>query len=157
MKIRHFVLPTLCALTTGLASPVFGLAPTTGKFVFTFTVFITSPLPKDSAVVCYATASVNESGGLSVTQTATGIAIPSGSKATCIATMPYSWLLGSPHTDRVLLSYKVEVDYGYEITASNGTGTAVELATSDKVAQDLLSISVPVDGSTTNTAVSAVL
>jgi hypothetical protein len=45
------------------------------------------------------------------------------------------------------------VDYGVELTAANGTGTIVALASSGKVAQNRGSISVAADGTTTNEAV----
>jgi hypothetical protein len=155
VKIQRF--PAFFALVVGLALPAFAVTPTTGKFVFGFTVTISSALPKNAVVVCTARASVNESGGQSVTQTATGIATPSGGKATCTATMPYSWELATPSSDKVLLTYSVEVDYGYEATASNGTGTIVTLASTDKVAQSLGSRAIPADGATTDESVSATL
>jgi hypothetical protein len=125
--------------------------------VFTFTVTVSSPLPKNAVVVCYGYANVNESSGQSISQAALGTATPSGGKATCIATLPYFWELVTPSSDRISLSYKVEVDYALEITAANGAGTAVQLASSDKVSQFLGSISVPVDGTTTHEAVSVIL
>jgi hypothetical protein len=157
VSIRHFVLPACCALVAGLATPSFAVAPTTGKLVFTFTVTVNSTLPKNAVVVCYGNANVNESSGQSISQSAIGIATPSGGKATCIATMPYLWELVTPSSDRISLSYKVEVDYALELTAANGTGTTVQLASSDKVNQNLASIAVPVDGTTTNEAVSVTL
>jgi hypothetical protein len=157
VKTRRVVLPTFCALAAGLALPAAAAAPTTGKFVFTFTVSISSTLPKNAAVVCTAYASVSESGGQSITQAATGIATPSGGKATCTAIMPYYWELVTPSADKIVLSYHVEVDYGVEITAANGTGTLVQLASSDKVTENLGSRSVPADGTTTDEAVSAIL
>lgn len=153
MKIRRLVFPTVGALVAGLALPAFAVAPSTGKFVFTFTVTVGSALPKNGVVVCSANASVTESSGQNIAQTALGVATPSGGKATCIATMPYYWELVTPSSDKIVLSYKVEVDYGVELTAANGTGTIVELASSDKVAQNLGSISVPADGATTHEAV----
>jgi hypothetical protein len=71
--------------------------------------------------------------------------------------MPYFWELATPSSDRILLSYKVEVDYAIELTAANGTGTTVQLASSDKVNQNLRTVSVPVDGTITNEAVSVIL
>jgi hypothetical protein len=71
--------------------------------------------------------------------------------------MPYLWELVTPSSDRISLGYKVEVDYALELTAANGTGTTVQLASSDKVNQNLASIAVPVDGTTTNEAVAVTL
>jgi hypothetical protein len=157
VKIRRPLLSTFLTFVVGLGLPAFAVAPTTGKFVFTFTVTVNSTLPKNAVVVCYGNANVNESSGQSISQSAIGIATPSGGKATCIATMPYLWELVTPSSDRISLSYKVEVDYALELTAANGTGTTVQLASSDKVNQNLASIAVPVDGTTTNEAVSVTL
>ena len=158
MKIRRFSWATLSALAVGLAWPAFAaVTPATGKLVFTFTVTVSSPLPKNGVVVCSANASVSESSGQNITQTALGTAIPSGGKATCTATMPYHWQLATPGSDKIVLSYKVEVGYGVELIAENGTASTVELASSDKVAENLGSISVPVDGATTNEAVTVIL
>jgi hypothetical protein len=48
------------------------------------------------------------------------------------------------------------VDYGYEVTAENGTATVVEPAVLDKVSASLPSISVPTAAST-SIAVSATI
>jgi hypothetical protein len=63
--------------------------------------------------------------------------------------MPYAWMLASASSDKVILSYKVELDYGYQVTASNGTSTGVQLVSSDKVTENLRTISVPLNGATT--------
>lgn len=150
----------------GITAPAFAqeaenavppVAATTGKFVFTFTVTVSSTVPKNGVVVCTAIASITESSGQSVQQTAVGIVTPSGGKATCTATMPYAWALASASSDKVILSYKVEVDYGYQITASNGTSPGVQLVSSDKVTENLAKISVPLNGATTHESVSATI
>jgi hypothetical protein len=154
----RLLLPTLSTLAVALACPALAVtAPTTGKFVFTFTVTISSTVPKNGVVVCTANASIIESSGQNITQTALGTAIPSGGKATCTASMPYHWQLATPGTDKVVLSYKAEVDYGVELVAENGTASIVELASSDKVTENLASIAVPVDGATTNEALAVIL
>ena len=157
MKIRRFLFALVCATVVALALPVSAAAPTTGKFVFTFDVTVSSTVPKDGVVVCTAIASVTESSGQAITQKVIGIATPSSGKATCTATMPYSWALSTPTSDKVLLSYSVEVDYGYEFTASNGTANSVELASSDKVTQNLAEIAVPKDGATTDETISGTI
>jgi len=167
MSIRRIVIPVLSALVVGLALPAFAqeadnalsavVTPTTGKFVFTFTISVSSTVPKNGFVVCKATANVNESSGQSITQQGNGIVIPSGGKATCTVTMPYSWMLASASSDKVYLSYQVELDEGYEITASNGTGNVVATASVNKVNENLPTINVPLNGSTTNEAVSATI
>ena len=58
----------------------------------------------------------------------------------------------STATGKLVLTF----NYGYEVTAENGTGTLVQLAFSDKVTGNLTSISVPAAAST-NVAVSATI
>jgi hypothetical protein len=165
MSIRRFVLALLCAVALGVSTTAFAqeadavvppVAATTGKFVFTFTVTVSSAVPKNGVVVCTAFATVNES-GQNIQQHAVGIVTPSAGKATCIVNMPYSWALATASTDKVALSYKVEVDYGYEFTAFNGTGTSVQLASTNQVNENLATIPVPKEGATTDEAVSATI
>jgi hypothetical protein len=163
MRVRSFVLPVLCALVASYAIPVSAqdaasTAPTTGKFVFTFTITVSSTLPSHGVVSCRASASVFEStSGQNIQQDAHGVATLSNGKWTCIATMPYSWILATPTSDKVNLSYSIESDYGLQVTASNGTGTVVVPFTVDKVNQNFGSISVPLNGATTNEAVNATI
>jgi hypothetical protein len=165
VNARRFVFALLCAVVFVVCAPAFAqeaeavpaVAPTTGKFVFTFNVTVSSTVPKNGAVVCTAIANVSESSGQSIQQTAVGIVTPSAGKATCTATMPYSWVLATAGSDNVTLSYKVEVDYGYELTASNGTSNGVQLVSSDKVTANLATIKVPLSGATTSEAVSATI
>jgi hypothetical protein len=166
MSIRRFAFAVLCAAAFGVSAPAFAqeaenavppVAATTGTFVFTFTVTVSSTVPKNGVVVCTAMASVNESSGQSIQQNAQGVVTPSGGKATCTATMPYAWALASASSDKVVLSYKVEVVYGYQLTASNGTSTGVQVVSSDKVTENLATISVPLNGTTTNESVTATI
>lgn len=164
MSIRRFMFPALCAVAFGVTGAAFAqeaenavppVAATTGKFVFTFTVTVSSTVPSHGVVVCTAFATVNESSGQSIQQTAIGIATPSGGKATCTANMPYSWALASPSSDKIILSYKVELIYGYQITASNGTAIVTTPVSGDKINANLASISVPPNGAVTNESVAA--
>jgi len=161
VRIRCFVFAALCVLALGLTAPVFAqeadavpaaTTTATGKLVFTFTVTIDSAIPKNGVLVCTAGASVE-----GYTQKAIGIInTPVAGKNTCTANMPYSWVLATKSTDKISLSYSAEVDYGYEVTSENGTGTLVQLASSDKVAVSVTSISVPTAAST-SIAVSATI
>ena|SRR5579864_1305407 len=166
--IKSTILLAICAMLLGLSLPMSAqeannalppVTPTTGKFVFTFTITVSSTLPKNGVIGCRGSASVNESGsGQSIQQDAHGIAtLVSGSKWTCTATMPYSWALATPASDTVTLSYGVEMNFGLQVTATNGTGTVVVPLNVDKVSQNLKNISVPLSGSTTNEAVSATI
>jgi hypothetical protein len=158
----RFAFVVFCAFTLGLASPVFAQQaensvppPTTtagGKLVFTFTVTIDSALPKNGVLVCTASASVE-----SYSQKAIGIVnSPVAGKNTCVVNMPYSWSLATQSSDKISLGASAEVDYGYEVTAENGTATVVEPAVLDKVSASLPSISVPTAAST-SIAVSATI
>lgn len=166
MRIHTLVFPLLCALVVGLALPVSAqdadlqppVAPSTGKFVFTFTITVASTLPKNGVISCRGSASVFESSsGQSIQQDAHGIATLSTGKATCVATMPYSWNLATPTSDTVNLSYAVEMDDGFQVTATNGTAILVVPNNIDKVSQNLKGIAVPLNGSTTNEAISATI
>ncbi len=117
-----------------------------------------SGVPKNGIVTCNATANVNEaSSGQNIFQKATGVGTLSAGKWICKGIMPYSWALATPGSDSVILAYDVEVDYGLEVTASNGTGTVIVPLSTDKVNENLGSISVPLNGSTTNEAVSVTI
>ena len=166
MRIHNRVFPIICALVVALGLPVSAqnaeiapaTSPTTGKFVFTFTLTVSSTLPKNGVISCRGSAGVSESSsGQSIQQDAHGIATLSGGKWTCVATMPYSWTLATPTSDTVFLSYAVEMADGFQVTATNGTATLVFPNSINKVNQNLKSIAVPLNGSTTNEAVSATI
>ena len=151
MKSR-FALAAVCVLAFGLASPTFASTTATGKLVFTFTVTVSSAVPKNAVLVCSASALVE-----GYSQKAIGIVnSPVAGKNTCTVTMPYSWVLSTQSTDKISLGATAELDYGYEVTAENGTATVVEPAVLDKVGANLPSISVPTAAST-SVAVSATL
>jgi hypothetical protein len=158
----RFVLAVLFTFALALTLPVFAQHPdnavpaattiATGKLVFTFTVTVESAVPKNGVLVCTASASVE-----SYTQKAIGIVnAPVAGKNTCVVNMPYSWTLATQSADKISLGASAEVDYGYEVTAENGTATVVEPAISDKVSASLASISVPTAAST-SIAVSATI
>jgi len=50
----------------------------------------------------------------------------SGTTYTCTVTLPYSWLLSSPASDKITLDYAANLNYGFQLAASNGADTAVE-------------------------------
>jgi len=150
-----FAIP-LCAQDTGKLVPA--TAPSTGTFVFNFT--ITAPtVPTNAVISCRGSASVFESGsGQNIQQDAHGIAtLGSTGKWTCKASMPYSWTLATPASDSVTLSYSVEMDEGLEVTATNGTGTVVAPLTVQKVNQNLGTVTVPANGTTTTEAISSTI
>ena len=144
---------SLCAQNVDNAPAI---TPTTGTFVFTFTVMVKSTLPKNSILVCNATLSVSEAGP-NIFQKAAGIGTVSGSTGTCKVTMPYSWFLATPTKDTVLLNVSVEEDYVLQVTASNGTAILTTPVQLNKIDENIGSIAVPLSGATTTEAVSATI
>jgi hypothetical protein len=164
MRVTSRLFAAFCATFIGLAAPLWSqnaefapVAPTTGTLVFNFTITASSAVPRNGVVVCNANASVNESSGQSVLQKATGIATLSGGKWLCKASMPYSWALATATSDKVFLNYSVEIDYGLQVTATNGTTTVAVPISLDKVNANLGPISVPLNGATTTETVSATI
>jgi hypothetical protein len=164
---RRMILVAVCAAMFGLATPLWAqsadaitpaTAPTTGTFVFNFTITASSAVPKNGVISCHSSASVFESSsGQNIQQDAHGIATLSGGKWICKANMPYSWVLASPSSDNVNLSYSVELDDGLEVTATNGTATLVVPNSIDKVSQGIGSIKVPLNGSTTTETIASTI
>jgi hypothetical protein len=119
-----------------------------GKFVFNFTITVSSTLASTAKILCEASASTEDAATLNfIVETASVTATRSGSTATCTVTIPYSWNLSSATTDKVSLSY--------EIVAGVPTAT-VPLATRTS-AQPLKTISVPANGATTTETIAATI
>ncbi len=81
------------------------LAPTTGTFVFNFTITIASKNLGGDTILCSANADTFETTGLSAEESASVKATVTGSTAKCTVTIPYSWPLKSASSDTVSLSY----------------------------------------------------
>jgi hypothetical protein len=130
------------------------VAPTTGTLTFKFTLTVKSPVPKNSVIACKGVALVGETSGYSTEEDATGIAtFVSGNTYTCTATINYSWPLTSASTDKVSLEADVSINYGLQVTASNGTSNVVTLFTTRSVHPNFApSISVPLNGASTTEA-----
>jgi hypothetical protein len=133
------------------------VTPTTGTLVFNFTITLKSPLPKNGILVCSAAGAVIEA-GFSADEGEFGFAkLQSGNTYSCSVSMPYSWLLNSPSTDKIILSYKAEILEAVQITATNGTGTSVTSTSGRFSSQTIASIKVPANGATTTETVSVTL
>jgi hypothetical protein len=149
---------------TGIFEPLRSLsdtepatAPTTGTLTFTFTINVKSAIPKNAVIGCEGDAIVSDP-SLQVTERATGVAnLTSGTTYTCTAVIHYSWLLSTASSDKITLSYNSSINYGYEVTASNGTGTVVTPIISRTSTQDITAISVPANGASTTEDVSITL
>lgn len=122
------------------------VAPTTGTFVFNFTITLSSTISTSTQIGCGAILTVTgDKITTSINEQANAVAIRSGNTATCTFDIPYSWALGNPTTD------KVSVLYGVASPASGGT---VPIRTSQ---QRLASISLPANGATTTETIAVTL
>ena len=85
-----------CATIFGRAAPLWAqsaeylpaVAPSTGTFVFNFTITASSTVPKNGVVVRNAVVGVSEWSGQNISHKATGIATLSGGKWLCKASLP---------------------------------------------------------------------
>lgn len=133
------------------------VAATTGTLVFNFTITMKSAIPKNDIITCSAAGAVIET-SYSTNEAGFGIAkLVSGTTYSCSVSMPYSWLLNTPATDKIILSYKAQVNEGLQITAANGTGTNVLVSAVRASSQTTASIPVPANGAITTKTVSVAL
>lgn len=137
--------------------------PTTGKFVVTFTITISSSIPTTTLIGCEADASVIELNSTThmidniVSESGDAVAKRSGSTATCTVTIPYSWVLANAATDTVTLSYIVAVDESVTVPA-NGTSPAVTTVFRPRSSSQYIGvIKVPATGSTTDETVNVTI
>lgn len=124
--------------------------PTTfgGKFVFNFTITVSSTLASTAKIGCQATASLEDVVSLTSTlETASAVATRSGSTATCTVTIPYSWNLSSPTSDKVSLTYSIIA----------GAATTVNPLPARTSEHSFGPISVPANGATTTEPITATI
>ena len=121
--------------------------PTTGKFVVSFTITISSSIPTADTISCGVTATLFETSTFhTVEELASVAASRTGSTATCTVTLPYSWVLSTPSSDTVNLSYSITVP-----------GTTVSLPSRTSIQTINGNLKVPGSGSTTNETVTATI
>lgn len=129
----------------------------TGELILKYTITVKSTLPKNAVIGCTGSAIVDDSTG-GTSESATGVAtLVSGTTYTCSAIIHYSWELSTPTTDKITLGGKATIDYGYQLSAFNGTGTVVEpieLRSSTPTGGE---ISVPANGATTTEDINVTL
>jgi hypothetical protein len=132
---------------------------TTGTLVFKITINVKSAIPKNAVIGCTAGASVFDStSGLSADESGSAVAtLTSGTTYSCTVKLPYSWLLSSPTSDKVSLDFNTSLDYGYEVTATNGTATLVQPVGARLTTHTLAPINVPLTGATTTETISATM
>jgi hypothetical protein len=95
-----------------------GSGPSTvaGVYSITFNLNIASTLPAGTTIVCKAQIAPNLPGlqsGVVPVETAAGVATVTGSTATCLVEIPFSWTLNNAKSGAVL---------SYEIDAVNASG-----------------------------------
>ena len=133
------------------------VTPTTGTLVYKFTITLKSPLPKNGLVICSAGGDVIETTYSADEQGFGTATLESGNTYTCSVSMPYSWQLHTPTTDKIILSYKAQTYEAIQLTASNGTGTTVITTAGRASSQSTAEIPVPADGTITTETVSVTL
>lgn len=133
------------------------VTPTTGTLTFSFTISAKTAVPTNGVISCQVTADISDA-SYDGSERAVGIAtLESGTTYKCSAVMHYSWPLTSASSDKIGLSYTAGVEYGYQVTATNGTSVAVEPITGRETTQEVPSISVPANGASTTEDVSITL
>jgi len=131
--------------------------PTTGTLTFTYTITVKSKMPKNAVISCEGSATVSEATGYFADEGGSGIATGSGTSYTCTVVINYSWLLLSPTKDVMELGGSVTMEYGYEATATNGTGTIVVPAIARSNEQEIAPMAVPKTGTSTPISVEVTL
>lgn len=120
-----------------------------GKFVFNFTITISSSLSTTAKIGCLASATLEDTSTLNfIIESAEVVATKSGSTATCTVNIPYSWTLGSASTDKVTLTY--EIFAPVEASTSSSLPNRVS-------EQTIGTISVPANGATTTETITATI
>ena len=134
------------------------VTPTTGTLTFRFKITVKATIPANSVITCNANASVFEvsSGGV-FEEEASALATGSGASWTCTAVIHYSWLLSTPGTDQVSFSTTTGLEYGFQVTATNGSQTLVVPVASRISSQPLSTIAVPATGASTTENISVTL
>lgn len=129
----------------------------TGELIIKYTITVKSTIPKNGVVGCSASADTGDTAG-DYEERASGVAtLVSGTTYTCSAIIHYSWLLATPTTDKISFTGSVTIDYGYQVTATNGTATLVEGVEARGSSASIASISVPANGATTTIDVNSTL
>jgi hypothetical protein len=122
------------------------IASTSGKFVYNFTIAVRSTIPASDVIECTGSASVFDTSGRTMEESA-GVAATRGtSTATCAVTIPYSWPLAGASTDMVNLGFTISAPATGPSALPNRVST-----------QGFATIHVPTSGSTTTEVISATI
>ncbi|MFY9911000.1 MAG: hypothetical protein WCF22_23900 [Candidatus Sulfotelmatobacter sp.] len=133
------------------------VAPTTGTLTFKYTITVKSAIPTNAVISCEGDVDTSEATGFFVEDGASGIATGSGSAWTCTAVIHYSWSLTTPTTDTLILGGSVTMEYGYQATATNGSGIIVVPAVARTNTHTIPSMKVPASGAATTVNVAVTL
>ena len=132
-----------------------------GKLVFNFTLTVNSPIPKNGVIACQPEVDINESSGQSITEKGFVLAhLVSGSQWACSVTIPYSWALATPTTDKAVLRYKITIAEALQVLAANTsttTSTVIGPLGTRETNQVIGAISIPLSGATTTENVQVTL
>jgi hypothetical protein len=184
MQIRKFT-PFLAVLTLALAPLSFGqlsgkahsthhpqsssstangevaAATTTfaGTYTYRITINVKSTIPKNAVISCSGSLDVfDDTAETSFEEDGTAVAtLVSGTQYLCIVKLPYSWQLASGGTDMVNLGFTAGLDYGFQVTASNGTSTFVEPVAARETAHGVPAIPVPLNGASTTNSITVTM
>jgi len=128
-----------------------------GELIVKYTITVKSAIPKNGVVGCSASAETGDAAG-DYEERASGVAtLVSGTTYTCSAIMHYSWKLDTPTTDKISITGSSTIDYGYQVTATNGTAILVQPIEDRGSDASIPSINVPANGATTTVDVSVTL
>jgi hypothetical protein len=131
------------------AETIQSATPTTGTFIFTFTITLGETIPSSDKIGCTANANfIEKASENQIAESAGQLATRSGSTAICTVTMPYSWNLATPGSDKVNLSYDIEAP------VETGGNAVLRLRSSR---QTIGIIAVPANGSTTNETITTTI
>jgi hypothetical protein len=124
------------------------LAPTTGTFVFNFTITIASKNLGGDTILCTVDTSTFDAAALlTASESASVKATVTGSTAKCTVTIPYSWPLKSATTDTVSLDYSVSA-----VASTTTSAEPVRIS-----GQNLPTIKVPKTGATTTQTIASTI
>ncbi|HLV87232.1 MAG TPA: hypothetical protein VKV39_09675 [Candidatus Sulfotelmatobacter sp.] len=123
---------------------------TTGTITFKLTINVKSGVPKNAVLSCGGSASVSDGSGFGASEhTTVAATLVSGTTYSCTGVIDYSWPLTTASTDKISLQVSAGVDYGYQVTATNGTAVLVEPIAGRSTTQQVGTISVPASGGST--------
>jgi len=130
----------------------------TGELIVKYTITVKSVIPKNGVIGCTSSAGTGDAAGTYGEHASAVATLVSGTTYTCSAIIHYSWLLDTPTTDPVEIEGTVTLDYGYQVTATNGTAIVVEPIEARSSDPSIPSLkSVPANGATTTVDVNVTL